>query len=252
MLRAHPLCTAAVGAIGLWLIGPSESARAFTVLPPYVASVFCTPPVTGPPSNTSCSGSVSAFGVTYTDMAKASPGSQFAGASASSNGPGVEGLASLTYYVQAVLPPGVPPGPVALELFSDAEVSGQAAAATISVSTEPLARACAGASCNPGDSSGWTIRKFTVGSFTGAPLQIELSAGAIANTGSSFAFVDPYIVVDPSSPNASLYTLQFSPGIGNQPLPGMVPEPESWALMIAGFSMLGVAIRRDRERSRAC
>jgi hypothetical protein len=32
-------------------------------------------------------------------------------------------------------------------------------------------------------------------------------------------------VVDPSTPNASLYTLLFSPGIGNRPLAGMVPEP---------------------------
>jgi hypothetical protein len=45
------------------------------------------------------------------------------------------------------------------------------------------------------------------------------------------------------------YSLAFSNGIGNA-LPdesvGGVPEPASWALMIGGFGLAGVALRRRR------
>jgi hypothetical protein len=58
--------------------------------------------------------------------------------------------------------------------------------------------------------------------------------------------IDPTFAIDPDflreHPEAYLV---FSDGIGNGG-PGGVPEPASWALMIAGFGLAGAALRRRR------
>jgi hypothetical protein len=62
----------------------------------------------------------------------------------------------------------------------------------------------------------------------------------------SEAFLDPYFSIVSDDPEA--YTLEFSPGVGNSPLSAAVPEPSTWAMMLAGFAGLGfVTFRRSRK-----
>lgn len=66
--------------------------------------------------------------------------------------------------------------------------------------------------------------------------------------GTAYAFADPYFSIDPTflAQHPGL-TLQFSQFIGNDPAPSGVPEPATWASMIAGFALLGGAMRRRRS-----
>lgn len=49
------------------------------------------------------------------------------------------------------------------------------------------------------------------------------------------AFADPYIFIDPTFPNASLYSIAVSPGVGNTP---RVPEPATFWLLLVPASIL--------------
>jgi hypothetical protein len=53
------------------------------------------------------------------------------------------------------------------------------------------------------------------------------------------ATADPYIYIDPTFPNAHLYSVVVSPGIGNAP-PPPIPEPAAFYLMGAGLLALAV------------
>ena len=67
---------------------------------------------------------------------------------------------------------------------------------------------------------------------------------------SSRAFADPYFNIDPDFLAANRgFSLAFSPGVGNTLAPpgGAVPEPATWAMMIAGFGAAGSAIRSRRR-----
>jgi hypothetical protein len=57
------------------------------------------------------------------------------------------------------------------------------------------------------------------------------------------ANLDPTVTIDPNSPNASAFSLQFSPGFGPSAAP--VPEPSTWAMMLVGFGGLAFAARRS-------
>ncbi len=103
------------------------------------------------------------------------------------------------------------------------------------------------------DESEITITSFTGGihfnGHTGATGDIHLFADSIG--GDSTAFVDPYLVIDPAfaaiDPNyASTYRFAFSDGASNVPVggPAAVPEPASWAMLIVGFGIIGLATRR--------
>ena len=68
-------------------------------------------------------------------------------------------------------------------------------------------------------------------------------------TGSESGFVDPFISIDPAflltHPG---YSVIVSRGIGNaSPAVGAVPEPETYALMLAGLGMLGFIRRRRKQ-----
>jgi hypothetical protein len=76
---------------------------------------------------------------------------------------------------------------------------------------------------------------------SGATEEIVLGVldGVSATTGGqAFASVDPAIFVDPNFIDASLYSIELSPGVGNG-VPGTtpaVPEPATWVMLLLGFA----------------
>lgn len=87
-------------------------------------------------------------------------------------------------------------------------------------------------------------------------VDMAVSAGATTSAGydvfaaaaSGHAFADPYLSIDPSTPNAGAYTLSISPGIGNSlPVAAPVPEPETYAIIMAGLGVIGFTARRRRN-----
>ena len=75
--------------------------------------------------------------------------------------------------------------------------------------------------------------------------------GSRYDSGRGTALVDPILSIDPSfftgpgAPDPNRYSLSFSNGVGNG-APSALPEPASWALMIAGFGAIGGTLRRQR------
>ena len=94
---------------------------------------------------------------------------------------------------------------------------------------------------------------FTVGDIGTVELLTQVSAfdsasgcpgpQCLSGAGSAYAYADPYIYIDPSTPNASLYSIVVSPGIGNVPL-GSTPEPSSLMLLGTGVAGLAGVVRR--------
>jgi hypothetical protein len=66
--------------------------------------------------------------------------------------------------------------------------------------------------------------------------------------GSGSAYVDPTIVFNPLL-NSSLYSFSFGGGAVSNASPGAVPEPASWAMLVLGFGLAGVAARRATRRN---
>jgi hypothetical protein len=80
-------------------------------------------------------------------------------------------------------------------------------------------------------------------------IAITASASAV-ETSSGSAFIDPWIFVDLSTPDANLYSVTTSALIGNDPVAGpAAPEPSTWAMMILGFFGVGYMSYRRRNRS---
>ena len=87
---------------------------------------------------------------------------------------------------------------------------------------------------------------------------VDVSVSANASTSAGYevfsdgasgnAFADPYLSIDPSTPNAGAYTLLISPGIGNSlAVAAPVPEPEIYAMILAGLGVIGFTSRRRRS-----
>jgi hypothetical protein len=105
-----------------------------------------------------------------------------------------------------------------------------------------------------------TIKSFTDTLAGGVgTIDLAVSAGAqgrslgfnapyAVNGGVARATADPFFSIDPTfALEHPGYRLVFSDGFSNGALPGQsdaVPEPASWALMIAGFGLAGAALRR--------
>jgi PEP-CTERM motif len=65
-----------------------------------------------------------------------------------------------------------------------------------------------------------------------------------ASTAGSFA--DPFFSIDTELFDARQYSIIFSNGVNNVlPFTGGVPEPNTWAMLVLGFGMVGAAIRRS-------
>lgn len=58
---------------------------------------------------------------------------------------------------------------------------------------------------------------------------------------SATAYLDPIFFIDPTFPNADIYSILISPGIGNS-LP--VPEPSEWMMFLIGLAILLLRFRK--------
>jgi hypothetical protein len=83
-------------------------------------------------------------------------------------------------------------------------------------------------------------------------MQIILASSA-KFAGVTSASIDPFIFIDPSFAHAGDYQIVVDSAVANALPPDNgggsdgVPEPATWALMLAGFGGLGVAMRRRRS-----
>jgi protein-L-isoaspartate O-methyltransferase len=78
-------------------------------------------------------------------------------------------------------------------------------------------------------------------------LQVQASTGDSLLATSASASADPFIFVDPSFPEAALYSIVVSPGIGNAEITA-VPEPGTMSLVLGAGALLGLARRRNIAR----
>lgn len=110
---------------------------------------------------------------------------------------------------------------------------------TICASSNPAATACfAGES----DYSGTVHFDGTVGDLQHLQLSIAASGGF---GGSGSATADPFIQITGITDQSAIYTVETLGGVANA-LPGGVPEPAAWAMMLAGFAGVGTVLRRRR------
>jgi hypothetical protein len=92
-----------------------------------------------------------------------------------------------------------------------------------------------------------TLQVKTNPGYIGTVEMIVEAGGAFSDDpNSGYAYVDPYFYIDPSTPDASAYSITLSDGVGNG-LQG-VPEPGAWALMLTGVGVAGAGLRRLRSR----
>jgi hypothetical protein len=168
------------------------------------------------------------------------------------------GSADFTYFVEILGPAG--PVPLHVNAFGVATSSngyGDSASASLDLGGSGLG---GGAGYGYYAQSGGTGYKyypnFTVNTTLQADANVPISvagevhvyenaSGGTASAG--FAYVDPYFSIDPSFPNASLYSIVVSPGVGNSPitpgLPAPGPTPGAGLASLVFLMLAGVANR---------
>ena len=85
-------------------------------------------------------------------------------------------------------------------------------------------------------------------------IELQVYTDVPYGVGSAYAFADPFLIIDPAyaavDPDyATRLTLRFSEGVVNAAAPGAVPEPATWAMLVAGLGSIGGLMRRRRTVS---
>ena len=83
----------------------------------------------------------------------------------------------------------------------------------------------------------------TFGDLGTVALEIDLGG----YEGSASGFIDPFLMIDPQFAQAGQFHIVFAPGVTNGG--GAVPEPAAWALMLAGFGLVGARLRHSKRQS---
>ena len=82
-------------------------------------------------------------------------------------------------------------------------------------------------------------------------VHLEVESGGGRGNASDFnggmSSVDPFFFVQPNFGAPGEYQILLSPGIGNA-IPGGVPEPAAWTLLLLGVGAIGAGVRMDRRR----
>ncbi len=105
--------------------------------------------------------------------------------------------------------------------------------------------------CNPAGGPGMKCaslaelpKDFNLTVAAGSPIDVLMQATATADTffgspASAKAIVDPFFEIDPSFANASLYSIELSPGVGNS----IAQAPEPGTLALVAFAMFALFLR---------
>ncbi len=76
-------------------------------------------------------------------------------------------------------------------------------------------------------------------------LSIDKQEHIMGRTKVDTGFLDPLILIDPSNPDASAYTIIVSPGVTNGPITP-TPEPSTSSFMLIGIGLIGLMMIRKR------
>jgi hypothetical protein len=147
------------------------------------------------------------------------------------------------YYFEVVGPTGLTPPTAIVDLFGTtaATTGGGMGYAEAFVGSQFFSYSCAGIGC--GITSPALVLTATVELNT----PVEVGLEAVVSSGAATAFADPYITIDPSTPNAQLLSIEVSAGVSNTP-PSPVPLPASFVLLASALGSLGLLIcRREGE-----
>jgi hypothetical protein len=176
-------------------------------------------------------------------VAVALPG--FASATTAAADP-VEVAANSYYYFEVVAPTGLTPSTAIVDLIGTTATTAASglAQASAAIGSQYFSFSCAGSGCS---ATGPTLAQ-TATVDLNSPTEINLAA--LTEGGAATALADPYIMIDPSTPNADLLSIEVSAGVSNV-APSPVPLPASVSLLLSGLSGLACGFRNQWKRKRS-
>jgi hypothetical protein len=159
-----------------------------------------------------------------------------------------------------VLPPGVTTVPVLVVTQGATSLFGSAAQSSLSSVTAEVDVSMGGTSLLQSVASGSNGAFISTVLFDwdlASAVQVDLDVSAfIAAGGSSFnggysAWADPVFTIDPNFAYKDSFSIQFSPGVLNVDSIAAVPEPETYAMLLAGLGLLGWRTRQQHRLTRS-